>query len=180
MSAGDERSVEDVQEVRDRSLADAYEPHDVLQRFVVNKLTAHGYRTEQFGIDDRHSDDLKFSAKPDLAVTDDGDCVGYVEIKSKELTSADWFGRLNKRHWENYLYGGEGFAGAHNVDVPVILAFGVVDTDTNLVCRHGFIEVSGSEQVDGGFVAHGNVVVKLDENRVRNVHWLNERLQGDR
>lgn len=175
----DERTVEDVMETRDRSLAVNYEPHDILQQFLERKLQAHGYEVEQYGLDDRHSDDLQFSGKPDLRVYVDEELVAYIEVKSKRASSDEWFGRLNRRHWDNYLYGNEEFTGAKELSVPVFIYFGVVEEDDNRIIRDGFIEVNGEDQVVEGFRSYGNTVIELDETDTRNYQWLNYRLRSD-
>jgi len=170
-------TVESIQNVRERSFQQQYEAHDVLQDHLKKQLTTRGFDYKQYGVDDRTADEIYFSGRPDFAVSFGNRLVAYVEVKSKRLSSGDgeWFGRLNRRHWENYLHGSDEFAGAESLDVPVILYFGVIDEEKELVIRDGFIEVSHEDQVQNGFTVHGNVVLCLDEDDVRNFQWFTYR-----
>lgn len=163
-------SVERLHEVRDRSLVDAYEVHDVGQAVLQSRLEASGFHVVQHGDDARHVDGVYYGDGPDLAVytVDDGfevnnDGLGsqfietssgqfvppqtaltlacYIEIKCKE--SPEWFGRCNRRHYNEYVNFN------NEVDVPVFIWFAYVDSDEELIHRDAFVEVEDSGQLDG-------------------------------
>lgn len=129
-----------VQEVRDRSLEAAYEPHDLGQRVLEARLHAHGFTVEQHGTDARHIDEVILGDGPDLLVRDDGETVAFVEVKTK--TDPDWFGRLNLRHYREYV----NFA--NEVEAPVFVWFALVDEDADAVVRDAFVEVADDGQID--------------------------------
>lgn len=154
-----------------------YEPHDTLQNYLVDRLAMIGLETEQYGTDgDRsYQENPEGGYGPDLKVYADGELCAYIEIKSKRLerNGDEWYGRLDKRHWEEYLYGNDhDFNGAKNEDVPVVIFFGVVDESTGVIVRDGFIPVEDEDQVQEGFRAGGDIVVTLDKDDERNIHWL--------
>jgi hypothetical protein len=140
-------SVEDVMEVRDRSLKEAYEVHDVGYEIIVARLTAHGFHVEDHGDDARHADEVYMGDGPDLAVYDDEDAedpLAFIEIKTKE--DEDWFGRCNLRHYREYV----NFS--NEIDVPVFIWFALLDSETNVVHRDAFVEVEDMGQLDGSVV----------------------------
>ena len=168
-----------------------YTVHDTLQFYLESKLKANGLTCVQYGTDNRDDDDCYVGYGPDIAVyrnypTDEWERTGdiadedvvesellcYIEVKSKRWTSPEWFGRLDRDDWEEYLYGSAGFNGANNVDVPVYLYFGVVDEENELIVRDGFIEVKGEDQIIDGYPTGGSIVVELDTVDVRNFEWL--------
>ncbi len=153
-----------------------YEPHDCLQNYLTDRLSMIGLDVEQFGYDgDRSAKDYSGGYGPDLRIYAGGELCAYIEVKSKRLSANgdEWYARLDKDHWEEYLYGHEhGFDGAKNEDVPVVIFFGVVDEDTGVIVRDGFIPVENEEQVQDGFRLGGNIVVTLDKDDERNIHWL--------
>jgi hypothetical protein len=162
---------------RDRSLEHNYAPHDVAQDFIRRRLVGTGYDVEQCGIDKRHADVVEYSGKPDLKVFRGEELLAYIEVKSKRADNDGWFGRLNRRHFENYLHGSEDFIGAANLSVPVLLYFAVVDEDRQLIIRDGFIPVESEDQIETGFTSKGNAVVCLDEDDVRNFQWFRWKTQ---
>jgi len=135
------QTVAEVQSVRDRSLEEAYEVHDVGYEICTRKLNRHGFTVEDHGDDERHADEILYGDGPDLAVYHDDELVAYMEIKTKE--SQEWFGRCNKRHFTEYV------AFTDAVDVPVYIWFGLVDADTGICKRDAFIEVTDTDQVTG-------------------------------
>jgi hypothetical protein len=134
-------------EVRDQTLAEAYEPHDIAQSVVESKLQAHGFDIHQHGTDDRHADEVYFGEGPDLRVEHDGSTVCYVEIKSK--TDEAWFGRCNERHFREYVH----FAA--DVDVPVFIWFALVDKDNERIQRRAWFEVEPTDTNVEGEVLDG-------------------------
>jgi len=70
------QTVAEVNAVRDRSLEDAYEVHDIGYEICARKLTRHGFTVEDHGDDARHADEILYGDGPDLAVYDDTDCTG--------------------------------------------------------------------------------------------------------
>ena len=156
---------------------DNYVPHDILQNYLVDRLSMIGLTTEQYGTDgDRsYQKNPESGYGPDLKVYAEDELAAYVEIKSKRLDANgdEWYGRLDKRHWEEYLYGNNfDFDGAKNEDVPVVIFFGVVDDSTGVIVRDGFIPVEDEDQVQEGFRVGGDIVVTLDKDDERNIHWL--------
>ncbi len=151
-------------------------PHDLLQDYLIDRFSMIGLETEQFGYDGgRGVDDAAYAYGPDMKVYADGELVAYIEIKSKRLDANgdDWYARLDKDHWEQYMYGHDfGFDGAKGEDVPVVIYFGVVDEDNGVIVRDGFIPVESEEQVQDGFRLGGDIVVTLDKDDERNIHWL--------
>jgi hypothetical protein len=166
-------TVEGVNAVRDRSFLEAYKVHDVGEEAVRAILASHGLSVEQHGDDARHADEIYFGSGPDLAVyklppsvqentagvgsqyidTDTGqfvslterlELVGYIELKCKEDPA--WFGRCNLRHFREYV----NFA--NEVDVPVYIWFGLVDSDENRVLRQALFPVEDTDQIAGDVV----------------------------
>lgn len=154
-----------------------YNIHDVLQNYFETNVELAGLEVEHYGTDDRHAN-LRRGYGPDLAVYNADELLCYVEVKSKRLSSDDWYGRLDRHSWEDYLYGDEDgfFNGAKEVDVPVFLYFGVVDEDKDDVIRDGFIQIDDEDQVVEGFKVHGDVVVELDTVQSRNFNWFYRQL----
>lgn len=154
---------EELMEVRDRSLKEAYVPHDVAQDILVARLQAHGFTVVDHGDDARHADEVFFGDGPDHAIyhcpesaVDEHEPLCYIEVKSKE--SEEWFGRCNKRHFNEYV------AQADEVDCPVFLWFALVDADANTVHREAFVEVEDVGQIEGRVTDLGNrEVVFYDE-----------------
>jgi len=170
LERADGLTVEGVQAVRDRPLEDAYEVHDVGYAFLVGRLTRHGLAVVDHGDDARHADEVFYGDGPDLGVYDvdnggdggDGGEIasseegvpddvpenrspdGYVEIKCKE--SEEWFGRLNRRHFTEYV----NFH--HEADAPVFIWFALVDAVNQTLERDAFFEVTGTDQIDGSVV----------------------------
>jgi len=164
------RTVASVQAVRDRSLVEAYEPHDFAQELLEDRLERHGFTVEQHGDDARHADEILYGDGPDLAVyrlapnvkpnecglgstfinTNTGrfvssdnayELVAYIEVKSKEHEK--WYGRCNRRHFNEYV----NFAA--EVDVPVFIWFALVDADDGVCLRDDFLQVEDTDQIDG-------------------------------
>jgi hypothetical protein len=144
---------EEVMQVRDRPLEDSYKIHDVGQDVLTARLEAHGYHVEDHGDDARYAEEVYYGDGPDVAVYQSGDRtageampLAYIEIKCKE--SAEWFGRCNRRHFEEYVT----FAAEH--DVPVFIWFALVDSDSGIVHRSAFFEVTedATDQIDGEVV----------------------------
>jgi len=188
-------TVDQVQSVRDRSLVEAYEPHDVAQEIITRRLKRHGFFVEQHGDDARHVDEIMFGDGPDIAVyrlqdnverNDDGlgstfintntgrfvnqddayDLVCYIEIKSKE--SQEWYGRCNRRHFDEYV----NFA--NEVDVPVFIWFALVDSENNACLRDDFFEVDGVDQIEGKVVQPGTELV-FDKDQIEPVNTDGDR-----
>lgn len=169
------RTAEELLEVRDNDIVTNYQPHDIAQHVLIDRLEGAGYVVEQHGTDDRHGE-VKFGDGPDLAVyeldeeAEGENLLGYVEVKSKRAGNEEWFGRLNRRHFEEYL------SVARESPVPVFIYFAVVDMDEGMVTRDGFIEVQSPDQIETGLMSKGNAVVCLDETDTRNFTWLYYRL----
>lgn len=147
-------SVEQLEEIRDRSLVDAYEVHDVGQEILEAKLEQLGFIVEPFGDDARHADEVLFGDGPDVAVyervgdevtvPDDREPLGYIEIKTKELAS--WFGHCNLRHFREYV----NFS--NEVSAPVFIWFALVDAETERLKRDAFVEVTDTDQIAGDVI----------------------------
>lgn len=142
-------TAEDVMAVRDRTLAQNYEPHDVAQEYLESTLEGHGYETRQHGDEKPEADEVFFGAGPDVSVHSDSEIVCYVEIKSKRWTDGsgvEWYGRLNRRMWNEYVSFSE------TVGVPVFVYFALVDEDESLIRREGFVEVVDTDTIYGNVV----------------------------
>jgi hypothetical protein len=155
---------EQLMSVRDRSLEEAYEPHDVGQNLLESRLEAHGFTVIHHGDDARHADDVFFGDGPDIALytcpeneVEEEDPVAMVEVKTKE--EPEWFGRLNKRHFKEYV------SKASEVEVPVFLWFALVDTDEEAVLRDAFLEVEDTSQIHSEVtdIAASEVVFHTDD-----------------
>ena len=145
-----------VQSVRDRSLEEAYEPHDVGYDILETRLSQHGFTVVEHGDDKRHVDRIVFGEGPDMALydtdnTDEADPIAYIEIKTKE--AEQWFGRCNRRHFNEYV----NFA--NEIDVPVFIWFALVDADKGICLRDGFFEVEDTDQIDGRAVETDTTLV---------------------
>jgi len=157
------RSVAQVQAVRDRSLEEAYEVHDVGYEILVRRLQRHGFAIKDHGDDARHADEILYGDGPDLSVwsTDkDGgadELLGYIEIKTKE--NERWFGRCNRRHFDEYV----NFS--TEVDVPVFIWFALVDSEKNACLRDGFFRVEDTDQIEGDVIDTQTSVV-VSENDI--------------
>jgi len=177
------QTVTQVQAVRDRSLEEAYEVHDVGYEIITRRLQRHGFVVEDHGDDARHADEILYGDGPDLAVyrrcenimsNDSGlgstysnidtgrfvshedahELVGYIEIKTKEKER--WFGRCNRRHFDEYV----NFS--REVNVPVFIWFALVDSDENVCLRDGFFRVEDTDQINGE-VIETNTTLVVDE-----------------
>jgi|APHM01.1.fsa_nt_gi hypothetical protein len=150
-------TVDQVQSVRDRSLEKAYDVHDVGYEILVRRLQRHGFHVEDHGDDARELDRIVMGDGPDLRVYDeeDGDLLGYVEIKTKE--SAEWFGRCNRRHFNEYVNH------ENEVDVPVFIWFALVDADDNVCKRDGFFRVEDTDQIEGEVRVQTQYVFEKDD-----------------
>lgn len=156
---------EQLMQVRDRSLEEAYEVHDVGHDLLVSRLEAHGFHVVDHGDDARHADEVFMGDGPDLAIYQYFDeqeqephgLVAYIEVKTKE--DETWFGRCNKRHFKEYVNH------ANEVDVPVFIWFALVDTDDDAVYRDAFVEVTDTDQLDGSIydVSASEVVFHEDD-----------------
>jgi hypothetical protein len=123
-------------QVRDRTLAENYEAHDVAQEYFEKRCKELGITVVQHGDDARHADDVFFGDGPDTELRVDDERRAYTEVKSKRLsTGAEWFGRLNRRHYEEY----QEFA--REVDVPVVIFFALVEEQTGCIHRQAFVRV---------------------------------------
>ena len=175
------RTVASVQAVRDRSLVEAYEPHDFAQELLEQRLKRHGFTVEQHGDDARHADEILFGDGPDVAVyatDDDGgptELVAYIEVKSKE--NEKWYGRCNRRHFNEYV----NFAA--EVDVPVFIWFALVDADDGLCLRDDFFQVEDTNQIDGEVIdTDTEIVFEYDDlehvtttDEGREIHAVNKK-----
>lgn len=165
----------DPMEVRDRTLQENYEPHTMGQNYLEARLEGFGYDTVQIGDENPEAEKMLMSVEgaPDVGILDDdGDIIACVEIKTKRASGGDeWFGRLNQRHWDNYLsWSGEN-------SVPVFIWFCLLDEEDGVMCRHGFIEAKGWKQVEESMgPIKGNIVLQLKEKRIRSFMWLAHRL----
>lgn len=137
-------TAEQLMQVRDRSLEEAYEVHDIGMGIFTGRLQSHGLDYQEHGDDARHADQVFFADGPDLAILNDGEVVGYVEIKVKE--KAEWVGRCNLRHFREYV----NFA--QEVDVPVFLWFALVEGGDGPLKRDAFVRVEDTDQIDGEVV----------------------------
>lgn len=97
-------------------LVSNYETHDSVEDLFRAQCRLNGLTVEQFGIDKRHDDGdgIIYDDKPDLAIYDGDELVGYVDVKSK--TGPSFMGRFNERHYRHYL------GRAQADDVPVYVA----------------------------------------------------------
>jgi len=162
-------SVEQVMEVRDRPLTEAYAVHDVGYEILVTQLKKAGYTVVDHGDDARHADEVFRGDGPDLAVFDVPEdvsydeeppeeyLVGYIEIKCKE--SAEWFGRCNLRHFREYV------SFASDTDVPVFIWFSYLDSDDGHLYRDAFFPVEDTDQIEGDLtnVSEQNVVFEAGD-----------------
>jgi hypothetical protein len=173
--------VETLMQVRENTLNENYTPHDILQEYLEARLEEAGFEVAQHGTDDRDHDSerISYGDGPDIAVYHDQQLLCYIEVKSKRVGNEDWFGRLNRHHFEEYLWGetelSDGhtdFEGARNIDEDVFLYFGVVDEDDGVVTRDGFLPVRDDGQIEEGFRANGNIVVGLDTSEEKSFNWL--------
>lgn len=191
-------TVEQLQQVRDRPLTESYAVHDVGQELLVARLEAHGFEVEQHGDDARHAEEVFYGDGPDLAVyslrhnvakNDNGlgstyidtatgqfvseeyayEKVAYIEIKCKE--SPEWFGRVNLRHYREYV----NFA--NETDVPVFLWFALVDQDdvdsdehSPYVRRQAFVQVEDTDQIDGDVVDVSDETLVFDDDDIFEVN----------
>ena len=155
---------------RAQTFLEAYESHDTAQAFLEQKLHRHGYTVEEMGIDKRHEDIDDPSVIPDLRVSRHGQVRGYLEPKSKSAEYANWFGRLNYRHFKEYC------EFAEDMERPVILYFAVVDDSMHgsPVVREGFCPVVDENQIVDRMVPNSNpnTVVELDERDFHSWPWL--------
>lgn len=165
LEKADDLTVEQLHEVRDRPLDEAYETHDIGHTYLTAKLKRHGFVVEDHGDDARHADEVFYGEGPDIAIydsEDDSDPVAYIEIKVK--TDPAWFGRCNLRHFGEYC----SFSG--EVDVPVFIWFALVDEDDEQIHREAFVEVDAdsdphkeiTDLSDGEVVFHEADVVEID------------------
>jgi hypothetical protein len=164
-----------VGESRENTLAENYTKHDIAEQWVTGKLKRHGFTVEKLGIDKRHDMDAESSVCPDLRVSSNGNLCGYIEPKSKSVEYPQWFGRLNYRHFKEYLNFIE------NEDVPLLLYFAIVDEDgmEPKVLREDFIAVYSMDQIVETMVpqSNPNKVVQLDEDDYRSWPWVFGQLQ---
>lgn len=164
---------ESLANVRDRSLEEAYESHDVATEILTSRLEAQGFYCEDHGDDARHVDEIFYGDGPDQAVYEnavaarnDDEPLFYVEIKSKE--DPEWFGRCNLRHFREYVQF------ARDSDVPVFIWFAYLDSATNQLHRDAFIEVRDTDQIsEDGVDISGTEVVFAEED----IHEANEDLR---
>jgi len=153
-------TVESLMEVRDRSLEEAYNVHDVGYEFLVRRLLQHDFVVVDHGDDARSADEVYMGDGPDLAVyseAEDGgrdELLAYIEIKSKE--SPEWFGRCNERHFKEYV----NFT--KEVDVPVFIWFALVDVADERLRRDAFFEVTGRDQIEGDVIEVTERAVVVD------------------
>lgn len=156
---------------------DNYNLHDVVESYLNYRLRWYGFDVRDYGVDERHADTVINSVRPDIKVVDDGEVVGYVDAKAKDIEYESWFGKMNERAFEGYLYGHDGesddyddeeqFAGAIDGDVPVWIGMYVVDGES--IVRETYIPVRGYEQIKHTFTARhdGNRVVVFEESEYR-------------
>ena len=157
-------SKESLMNVRGDTFLENYDKHDIAQAWLVSKLEGAGFDVRQHGEDNRHADEIQFGEGPDLAVFRDDTLCGFVEVKCK--TSSEWFGKLNRRHFNHYLDHDE------EHDVPTFIFFALLDEDREMIVRDGIIPVDSEDQIQGGFYAYGNEVVELDLDDTRNLQEL--------
>lgn len=141
-----------------RTLAENYSVTDIADEYCRTRLDWYGFETEQYGKDDRHNtDEVTYGGRPDLRVTQDDEAVGYVEVKTKRTTSADWYGRLNKHHWEKYLHGEpeKGWDGANTLDKPVWIFMSVVDESQHTIVKECVIPVREDTDIQYSFSGQG-------------------------
>jgi len=158
---------------RDNTLAANYGPHDIATESLRWRLWERGVVTTAHGTDDRHGE-IKYGDGPDIACHDAtrvhetgavGDPDGYVEVKTKRLSSDGdkWFGRLNRRHLDEYQQ-------TATPTRPVFIYMAVVDEDNGTILREGCYDVRTVSVVDGAsFYSKGNETVQLspdDERRL--------------
>lgn len=173
--------MESLQAVRNNSLVENYEPHDILQEYYETRMESMDFAIEQWGMDDRHAKDVTEGYGPDIACYKDLDARGFIEFKAKRLSSSgdDWFGCLNKRHLKEYA----NHDSEH--DVPTAIVFGVVDMDRGAIVREAVFFVDEMEfvfpqddwdekadDVDHYRYSQGNPVACLDLDNGRNFQHL--------
>jgi hypothetical protein len=166
-------SVEQVMSVRDRSLEDSYELHDLGMERLEAKLEAHGLHVVEHGDDARHAETVLYGDGPDVAVytlredvrynadglgseyidartgqfvsPDDAyELLCYIELKTKD--DPEWFGRCNLRHYREYV---EHVA---ETEVPTYIYFALIDEETCICHREAFVEVRDTDQISGDLV----------------------------
>lgn len=114
------REVDDLE--RQYSLQESYEPHDIGEAHVRERVADVGLDAVAWGIDERDDDGdrVLYDDKLDLRLLDDDDQLrGLCEIKTKR--NEDWFGVINVRHYRKYL------DWAVQTDVPTFIWMGFVD-----------------------------------------------------
>jgi hypothetical protein len=158
---------DDLDAVRDRSLVHNYDCHDIGEEYLVHRLERAGYHVEPLGDDARHADEVFFGDGPDQRVHVDEAATEHladIEIKTKRLEQGEgWFGRLNRRHYNEYVEHAEG------QDQPVFIFFALIEeaeethdgVDGPSIVREGFIEVTG-EEIDGDVTDISEQVVAFD------------------
>jgi len=159
---------ESLMEVRDRTLVEAYDVHDTAENYLVHRLERVGYHVEPFGDDARHADEVFYGDGPDQRVFDepDGTVLVDIEVKSKRLAQGEeWFGRLNRRHYDEYVEHRE------TVSHPVFIYFALVDEreqdeDSDVIVREAFLPVTG-EEVDGRVTDISEQVLSVDAEDVQ-------------
>lgn len=151
---------EQLMEVRDKPLKESYESHHVAKNVLVARLEhEYGFHVVEHGDEAPHAEEVFYGSGPDLLVYEDDTeeqlCCA-IEIKSKNDEKAEWYGRLNRRHYNDYV------AKAADMDVPFFLYFCLVDMDCGAITREGLLEVQGEEiegkvhEIEDGWVGFDN------------------------
>lgn len=154
----DDGSVEPLLAHDNRTLAENYSVTDIADEYCRERLRWYGFQSTQYGKDDRHNTtEVTYGGRPDLCVTLNGEVVGYVEVKAKRLSSADWYGRCNEHQWTKYCYGAteKDWDGAENIDVPVFMFMSVVNEDRTTICKECVIPVTTETDIEYSFPAQG-------------------------
>lgn len=132
-----------ISRLRDNTLGENYEPHDISSALLIERLDEIGYYVESHGDDKRDSEQVYSGTGVDYEVRSphSSKTCGWFEVKSKR--NAEWMGRLNQSHYEEYA----GFAAY--ADEPVFLVFALVDDSDFDSTSESFEDSrSESEKVD--------------------------------
>jgi hypothetical protein len=109
------------------SLEANYEKHDIGEAYFRSRASVNDLDVVEHGIDERHDDgdEVIYDDKMDFEIRQDGETVGYVDVKTK--SNPKYFGRFNKRHFEKYQ------SHVDSVEVPCYVVLMLVETDDQQV-----------------------------------------------
>ena len=148
-------------------LASNYDLHDVAEAHIHELLTDNGLMMVPWGIDMRHDDDaLIFGDRMDLFVFDPqfGEYMdmeirlgSVIEVKSK--SHRRWMGKMNERHWNNYLDVDD------RMPVPCFVVFCQIDDDE--IVDERWCRVDEAEVLHRFTFPDGNKGVKVGQTHTR-------------